>query len=648
MNNIHKIVRRGDLESLKSLIISNPPSIDYQDKYGHTPLHIAAANGHLCIIKLLISVGAKLNVICDENQQSTCLHFAVKCKHVDCVRYLIKSMMSKGLRLDNQDKNGNTILHLAALTSTIMLNTVIENTFNCVSIKNIDGKSPAQLTIGLNDFVVDQLINRLYKDYDNKKFKYIINVPLKVLKKIMSDYLSLVDIINFDSAWTHFDTRSQLMNAYKRMHSVRFDIYPYHTLKSLRWMAKRMIDIKSVNLKYLQLQDNNPLHWACENNATDVFFLLLRTGNYDVNICNSVKRTPLHIACSNGDFILFDILTREYNANLNIQDNEGNTPLHLAVFNGFYELTQRLIVEFQCNLNFINNMGMTVLHIAAWKGRESICELILNEMKMKMKISKNNSGLLDVKDDSGLTALHIACSYKINKVFEILFENSLEDSTTIQNNDGQTPLFIACLHGHHEQVQKLLSHPNKNKIINIYDTTGTTPLHIACQNGFVPIAASLLEHGADVSIVNNDNNTVLHIACFKGDLSTSMVKLLVMNPFIDINARNFAGSTPLHICCMNGNLSFCKILLGEPLKGRCTCNVNIIDDQGWTPIFHAVLENHLDIVKFLIHECEAEISINDNNGLTPLMIAQSTTTKSGCKSSVAIYLEQQLEKTSID
>lgn len=59
---------------------------DRCDIWGNTPLHLAAANGHLNCLSFLVSFGA--NVWCLDNDYHTPLDMAAARSHMDCVRYL--------------------------------------------------------------------------------------------------------------------------------------------------------------------------------------------------------------------------------------------------------------------------------------------------------------------------------------------------------------------------------------------------------------------------------------------------------------------------------------------------------------------------------------------------------------------------------
>lgn len=59
---------------------------DKCDIWGNTPLHLAAANGHMNCLFFLVSFGA--NIWCLDNDYHTPLDMAATKNHMDCVRYL--------------------------------------------------------------------------------------------------------------------------------------------------------------------------------------------------------------------------------------------------------------------------------------------------------------------------------------------------------------------------------------------------------------------------------------------------------------------------------------------------------------------------------------------------------------------------------
>lgn len=61
-----------------------------------------------------------------------------------------------------------------------------------------------------------------------------------------------------------------------------------------------------------------------------------------------------------------------------------------------------------------------------------------------------------------------------------------------------------------------------------------------------------------------------------------------------INQRNKGGATSLHIACREGNFDIVKILIDNG------ANVNIVDNEGWSPLMRASLASNAKIVELLL------------------------------------------------
>ena len=58
---IHKAAGLGDIEAVKQHLAGGVDVYVKEDRYGRTPLHYAASNGHKEIVELLIAEGAEVN-----------------------------------------------------------------------------------------------------------------------------------------------------------------------------------------------------------------------------------------------------------------------------------------------------------------------------------------------------------------------------------------------------------------------------------------------------------------------------------------------------------------------------------------------------------------------------------------------------------
>jgi len=84
----------------------------------------------------------------------------------------------------------------------------------------------------------------------------------------------------------------------------------------------------------------------------------------------------------------------------------------------------------------------------------------------------------------------------------------------------------------------------------------------------------------------------------------------------DIDAvRDGDGRSLLHIACSKGQVDVVQFLLE-----RTAILVNTQDDSGFTPLFEASLNGHLEIVDLLMQH-GAKVDVADDTGSTPLQMA---------------------------
>ena len=97
----------------------------------------------------------------------------------------------------------------------------------------------------------------------------------------------------------------------------------------------------------------------------------------------------------------------------------------------------------------ITKLGDTVLHLAVYNKKENIFELLVQQLSPE---SLQAISYLKKTNAKGDTPLHHAASVGSEKMCRIITEfHSAEYSTTllsVRNNEGETPLFSAALHGH--------------------------------------------------------------------------------------------------------------------------------------------------------------------------------------------------------
>ncbi|MCA7010841.1 ankyrin repeat domain-containing protein [Wolbachia endosymbiont of Tribolium confusum] len=85
---LHLATKDGCVEIVNTLLKAKGINVNAADQDGKTPLHFAAENSHVDIVKLLIEKGADVNAAGQDGR--TPLHFAAENSHVDVVKLLIE------------------------------------------------------------------------------------------------------------------------------------------------------------------------------------------------------------------------------------------------------------------------------------------------------------------------------------------------------------------------------------------------------------------------------------------------------------------------------------------------------------------------------------------------------------------------------
>lgn len=228
-------------------------------------------------------------------------------------------------------------------------------------------------------------------------------------------------------------------------------------------------------------------------------------------------------------------------------------------------------------VNTKDESGMTALHHAMKAGYIEIVEILLDfEADPSIGIKGNNRNVL-----------HIATQCKANNknlleiIFDKLEQQGLDTSELINSQDtaGFTPLYLAVIFGIPlDSIQLLLSNkanPNLRE-----SKQGQTPFHYACENYIKATATS--------SRLSNQAQAEQNLEKYKK-------LILLLSNYSDVNLGDNDGWTPIANATKKGNLSLVKILVED-----CKCNPNVRLNSGETPlILAAQIKRNEDLVEKL-------------------------------------------------
>lgn len=217
-----------------------------------------------------------------------------------------------------------------------------------------------------------------------------------------------------------------------------------------------------------------------------------------------------------------------------------------------------------------------MIHKAASLGHAEILILLLERTGAKP----------DLLNSSLASPLHLSC--KNNRIDATKFLIGCGVDANIQDEHGQVPLLICCIHGNFELARMLIE---------------------ASTSGHLP-------ETLEVDIKDHRGLSPLNCAAIKGDFD--LTKLLIINGGANVDGTSPKGCTPLLYAARGGYAEVVRFLI---LKGASALRQ---DNAGGTVLHHAIEKSHVEVLNVLQEhgvDVHSAIEIPDNAGRTPIFEA---------------------------
>ena len=233
---------------------------------------------------------------------------------------------------------------------------------------------------------------------------------------------------------------------------------------------------------------------------------------------------------------------------------------------------------------------VTAMHTVAQTGlredrpvhtRELLELLVQHGGNINNGIEKNGGSVLHYGVSKGnYPMVKYLLDHKVETVCKTFHETALHTAVELDN----------------PRMAELLLEANRgcaNSLMN--DTKRLSPLHLAAEAGYTETCKVLLNFGADVSLLNGDNMTALHLAARNLNLEVlkQLLEVSVRKDTNLINAKDNHGRTALFVCSSSQLKSS---------QGAIDCMIALInlkadmdaqDDVGNTPLHNAAIGDSL-------------------------------------------------------
>ncbi|KAF5013704.1 hypothetical protein FDECE_303 [Fusarium decemcellulare] len=203
------------------------------------------------------------------------------------------------------------------------------------------------------------------------------------------------------------------------------------------------------------------------------------------------------------------------------------TPMHIAIYFNEPEIVKYLLQQ-GANPNIYDLDGWPAISTAAERGYTDMVGW-LAEAKADLEVTYK---------DQNLTTLHVAVSYP--ETVRVLIQHGADIGKI--STDSRTPLDAAIFQNKPETVRVLLEEPKTKPDLSLSNTQ--KELRGAVIAGFTEVVGALLEAGADVNIVDEENQSLLCLAMKYSQEADIVRTILEYNP--DLEISDHKQNTALH------------------------------------------------------------------------------------------------------
>lgn len=574
-----------------------------------SPLHVAASEGRIKNVELLLSRGAFINA--KDSKEETALHYAARNGQAKIVELLIK----KGAVVDTSNAKGDTALHQAVCQGHLEVVKVL--VANGASVKtSLDEKSLLVRAMRHNVEMIEFLIS---SGAEIDKPQLIQGGPFSVAVTFGSK--KLVEVF--------LKRKEALANSYLGSTSKTPILIVAAQLDHAEIVKLLIAYGANVNAVDMNNQNCTALEAAVLRGSENAVQVLIDNGarvNGYINCRNIVQRlSPLHIAVFSGYNDIVKMLLNCNKTDVNAKDSTGRTPLVWAIENNKVSIAKEFhrCGKFKSADKFGPDLDWTFLHVCAENDQSDntdMAKYLVNEMGID----------INARSKTDAKAIHVAARAGQKNMVKFLIEKGL--SVDEPGMHGQSPLFYAAIKGQIKVAEYLIS---KGANVNLKDRMGCQIIDLAAGLGQVDFVKLLLQNGAintnaSKCIINPNVGSPEIKPIGKGvsdviNLTDRLFDAVKKNNMISvkgcikdgaaINAKNSTNSTPLHFACWKGYPEIVEILVET---GKC--DLNSTGDKGYTPLHYAAKFGHYEIVKTLLSN-GAIYNVACESGKTPLDFA---------------------------
>ncbi|MDQ7824928.1 MAG: ankyrin repeat domain-containing protein [Candidatus Eremiobacteraeota bacterium] len=346
---LHDAVTKSDIGKVTEILAKDPRIVNEKNKEGLTPLHLAALEGNVVLLELLLKKGARINELDTGKTGNTALFLTARNGYLEATDFLL----SMGADINIKGKVGMSALFGAvASKKPEVIKLLVEKgaDINAVTDQNVN---VLELAAVYKDIPTAELLLSMGSDADVK------NNAIKQLFLAAAEGGSKAVIETLIARGMPLDVAYD--DGLVALHHAA--CYGYMDIAKLLLDKGAPINVKE------PAEWKTPLHFAVYKDLRDMVAFLISRGA-DVNAQTNEMITPLHISKSGA---IAEMLL-EAGANVNTETTQHMTPLLSSI--AYADTHQvEVLLDWGADLN-AKIQGMTVLQFVRSGKRRDVTALV--------------------------------------------------------------------------------------------------------------------------------------------------------------------------------------------------------------------------------------------------------------------------------
>ena len=599
------------VENVVKALCEGGADLSAVNKFGSTPLHVAATLGNLRGMRALLGWGADVSI--KDNERRTPWRCALEKDHKECAAELRSQW--------------NSLVHTAETT---------------------------QQARGISDSKKDKLFEMCAagdERYEEIEEALVMGVPADMqggdgktmlMAAAEGGAERIMELLLSKGAHVH------IVDAGGRtaMH--------YAALSSK--CSMRLLVTAGADVSHQDEDGNTPIHFCAQTGKLPDFIVanMASLGAHVDDYKNSRGETALHSAARHGkDDVVLKLIG--LGASVSAAASGGLTPLHLAASHPKGLICVEHLLKADADPAANDDLSQTPLHAACIAGTAYAMMPLLEH--------KRGAELVSIGDIDGRSPLHLASMNARIKCVNMLFGNGASANPDLDSKNGASPLYyaiesnseagnecvraiigkgaaldarfynppeatamhIAARCGNVYAIEALCGSPSGKETLRARDSSEATPLQVAVEQGHCSAAQALLSFGADPMLdeyiggaTEEDedmNRTLLHAAANAAIDSEELVEQLLAIGF-STTENDALDLLPIHLAASANNPGALQSLLK-----RSPETANAVDKDGKTPMHCAAEANSVKCLQVLLQQYGADQEAVDSEGRTPLQAA---------------------------